>query len=101
MIFQWKGHDAIISQALDDSLLETSSTRIRGFGDVRFMRIGNACETPNKIWHKHLKQPRRVHPPTKLASRENTRIAAESIAQIIKTSPEFENSIELHLNYNS
>ena len=49
MHFQSKGYEAIISQLLDDSLVELSITRISGIGDMRFMRIGSTCETPSII----------------------------------------------------
>ena len=84
IIFQQKEYDAIISQVLDDSLLEILSPRICGFGNKRFIRIGTTSKTPNTIWHKCLKQPCCIYPLTKLASCENTRITAESIVQIIK-----------------
>ena len=96
----WKGHDEIVDKVLDPNKCETSVKKMRSFGPIKLMKMGSIDKSPKTTWTEHMKHPRRVRPPKKLASRETTRIAAESIAHIIKSSPEFCNIIKLYLSYN-
>ena len=83
----WKWHDEIVDKVLDPNECETSVTKMRSFGPMKLMKIGSADESPKATWTEHMKHPHRVRPPTKIASRETTRMSAELIAHIIKISP--------------
>ena len=101
MIFQWKVYDNVMSKVLDQSEIEVSISIITGFGTKIFMKIGSASKRPKMIWIEHMKHSRRVHPPTKLSSREITGVAAESTMHAIKSSAEFSNIVKLCLRHNS
>ena len=59
-----------MSKVLDQSKIELSNSMITGFGTKIFMKIGGASKTPKMTWIEHMKNPRMVHPPKKLASRK-------------------------------
>ena len=92
MNFQWKGNDVIMSKVLCQIKCEVSSAITRGFGTNIFMKIGSTSKTPKIIWIEHMKHPLRVHPPTKLTSKELSGTAAESIIHVLKAARNFQRS---------
>ena len=90
-----------MSKVLDQSKIEVSSSIITDFGAKKFMKIWSTSKTPKMTWIEWIKNPRRVPSPTKLASREITAVAAESIMHVNKISEEFSNIVKLCLRFNS
>ena len=79
-----KGFHSIVDRLVDKTNFEVSYTNIARIGRHFCMKLGNATETPKSMWVKHLKKPRHVHPPLKLASREVMPLASPSIVSVIK-----------------
>ena len=82
--------------------IEITMTRLANKkGNKRFIKIGNTSLTPATIWDDCLEHPRRVHPPTKIASREIIKSTCNEILSIIKNSDLFINMVELHIQHNN
>ena len=97
-----KGCDFLMSMVDISSNVEKTMTRLANKkGNFRFIEIGNTSLSPKMIWDDYLKHPRRVHPPTKIASREIIRSTSNEIMSIIKNSKFFINMVELYMQHNN
>ena len=81
------------------SNIEITMTRLANKkGNKRFIKIGNTSLTPTMIWDDYLEHLRRVHPPTKIASREIIKSTCNERTSIIKKNSDlFINMEELHM----
>ena len=97
LVISMKGYDDLKNVVNNHVSVETLKCKVGKFKPVNSLKSGHASLTPMKIWDQNA---RKTCPPTKLASREVTRCACNTVMHVMKNSEHFVNVVKLCLSNN-
>ena len=79
--------------------VELSKITFGGFRNLCFLKLGIIHVSPDVIWKRFLENPRRIHPPLSLLTRESTVRVRNEMVDIVKESSELHSGIQLYLSF--